>query len=401
MNNPSRNPRRYADTFNILSFACLLGSLVTSPAFGLQYESIVDLGVDVLPADINNNGTVTGSCKTGAPACPDGVTASVAFRYTLSGGIELLNTAAVAGNAINDSEQITGNTATGAFLFDGNLRQWEGYTGSGINEAGQISGSKALNNPYRATPLPLDPAIYTPNTWENMGIAQTYSRGTRDGVYADLYSLRDINNLGYAVGSRSRYGLAGSSAILTEPAFDTVIYLPVPYGGYASAINDQLVIAGTSGTNTSAGAYAHAFLYDYTSGTYTDLGTLTNDSGEHGLTSSAADINAQNQVVGSSWLVSTLTSVYDPSTYHAFVRDEAGGMRDLNDPAVVTDPSLSGWILTAATAINDNGDIVGTALDADGKVHGFLLTNAALQATPPPPVAESPVATKGNRGKKK
>jgi len=378
-----------------------LGSLVTSPAFGLQYESIIDLGVDVRPADINNNGTVTGSCKTGAPACPDGAAASVAFRYTLSGGIEWLNSAAVAGNAINDSEQITGNTATGAFLYDGNLRQWGGYTGSGINEAGQISGSKALKNPYRATPLPLDPAIYTPNTWDNMGIAQTYPRGTWKGVYADLYSLRDINNLGYAVGSRSRYGLVGSSAILTTPAFDTVIYLSIPYGGYASAINDQLMITGTSGTNTSAGAYAHAFLYDYAGGAYTDLGTLKNASGEYGLTSSAADINEQNQVVGSSWLVSTLTSVYDPSTYHAFVTDKAGVMRDLNDPALVTDPSLSRLILTAATALNDHGDIVGTGLGNDGKVHGFLLINADLQATPPPVVEAPAPTTKGKRGKKK
>jgi probable HAF family extracellular repeat protein len=398
LNNPQKIPRRLTDTFHILSFACLLGSLITTPAFGLQYQSIIDLGVDVRPADINNNGTVTGSCKTGAPACPDGAAASVAFRYTLSGGIELLNKVAVAANAINDSEQITGNTATGAFLYDGNLRQWDGYTGSGINEHGQISGNKALKNPYRATPLPRDPAIYTPNSWDNMGIAQTYSRGTRKGVYADLYSLRDINNLGYAVGSRSRYGLAGSSAILTTPAFDTVIYLSIPYGGYASALNDQLMIACTSGTNTSAGAYAHALLYDYNSVSYTDLGTLTNASGENGLTSSAADINEQNQVVGSSWLVSTLTSVYDPSTYHAFVWDEVSGMQDLN--ALLPDSATSGWVLTAATAINYNGDIVGTALDVDGKMHGFLLTNADAQATPPP-VVEASAPTKGKRGKKK
>jgi hypothetical protein len=162
-----------------------------------------------------------------------GTAASVAFRYTQSGGIESLNSDTVSANAINDSEQITGNTVTGAFLYDGNLRQWEGYTGSGINDIGQISGNKALKNPYRASPLPLDPAIYTPNTWNNKGIAKTYPRGTRKGVYADLYSLRDINNPGYAVGSRSRYGLAGSSAILTTPSFDTVIYLPIPYGGYA------------------------------------------------------------------------------------------------------------------------------------------------------------------------
>jgi probable HAF family extracellular repeat protein len=398
MNNPQKITRRFADTPGLLPLACLLGSLVTTSAFGLQYQAVIDLGVDVRPADINNNGSVVGSCKTGAPACPDGMTASVAFRYTQAGGIELLNTDTVSANAINDSEQITGNTATGAFLYDGNLHQWKGYTGSGINEIGQISGNKALNNPYRATPLPLDPAIYTPNTWNNMGIAQTYPRGTRKGVYADLYSLRDINNLGYAVGSRSRYGLAGSSAILTTPAFDTVIYLPIPYGGYASAINDHFMIACTSGTNTSAGTYAHALLYDYTGDTYTDLGTLTNATGENGLTSSAADINEQNQVVGSSWLVSTLTSVYDPSTYHAFVWDEANGMQDLN--TLLTGSTPSGWVLTAATAINYNGDIVGTALDGKGKVHGFLLINAELQATPPP-VVEAPAPTKGNRGKKK
>lgn len=41
-----------------------MGSLVTTPAFGLQYQSVIDLGVDLRPAD-TNNGTVTGSCKTG------------------------------------------------------------------------------------------------------------------------------------------------------------------------------------------------------------------------------------------------------------------------------------------------------------------------------------------------
>ena len=65
LNNPQKIPRRLTDTFHILSFACLLGSLITTPAFGLQYQSIIDLGVDLRPADINNNSTVTGSCKTG------------------------------------------------------------------------------------------------------------------------------------------------------------------------------------------------------------------------------------------------------------------------------------------------------------------------------------------------
>jgi hypothetical protein len=80
MSNPQKIPRCFTDILNILPLACLLGAMVSTPAFGLQYESITDLGVDVLPADINNNRTVVGSCKTGAPTCPNGVGTSVAFR---------------------------------------------------------------------------------------------------------------------------------------------------------------------------------------------------------------------------------------------------------------------------------------------------------------------------------
>lgn len=58
-------------------------------------------------------------------------------------------------------------------------------------------------------------------------------------------------------------------------------------------------------------------------------------------------------------------------------------MTDLN--ARIT--ANSGWILTAATAINDNGDIVSSGL-VDGQVHGFLLTTGQM----PPPAAEPPVA---------
>jgi PKD repeat protein len=45
-------------------------------------------------------------------------------------------------------------------------------------------------------------------------------------------------------------------------------------------------------------------------------------------------------------------------------------------------------LLTAATAINEQGDIVGTGI-TEGEVHGFLLSNAA---PPPPGDNQSPVA---------
>jgi len=81
--------------------------------------------------------------------------------------------------------------------------------------------------------------------------------------------------------------------------------------------------------------------------------------------------------------VSQLTSVYDPTQYHAFLW-ENGAMTDLNTLL----PAGTGWILTAATAINDNGDIVGIGL-LDGQVHGFLLTSGQTQ---PPAPTEQPVA---------
>lgn len=363
-------PRRtYPAATGKLRALALLSMLYSATSFSaLADYQLIDLGVDVSPYDINNVGTIVGSRKTD--------TANVAFVRPAGGALVNIDGATTA-YAVNDSDQVTGITLTGAFLLDGSPTEWDGYGSFGINEAGQLSGNKQLTNPWRATPLPLDPAIYTPDQWDNLGIATTYPRGTRKGVYADLYVLNDINDAGFAVGTRSRYGLYGSSSILTTPTFDSVIYLPIPYGGTARAINNENMVVGTTGADSSAGEYTHAYLYDYNADNLIDLGTLNNGLG---LTSGAADINEYNQVVGGSWLSTEPTSVYDPTTYHAFFWDDDDGlMVDLNDaPAVVN----SGWILTGASAINDNGDIVGSGL-LDGQVHGFLLvaSPAALVAT--------------------
>jgi hypothetical protein len=364
-----------------LLLALLLGSTGVLSASVEAYESIIDLGVDVSPADISNNGTIVGSRQTDA--------GPIGFRRFVDGTFQDMP-GITGAHAVNESDQVAGTTLTGAFLLDGALKEWDGYAAYGLNEAGQIAGNQQLKNPYRATPLPLDPAVYTPNKWDNLGVATVYSRGTRQGVYADLYTLTDINDGGFAVGKWNRYGLSGSSSILTTPGFDAVTHLPVPYGGSAAAINNQNMIVGTTGTNSSTGEYAQAYLYDYNADSLVLLGTL-NDG--NGLTSSAADINESNQVVGSSWLVSQMTSASDPTQYHAFLWQPCQmtkcPMTDLN---TVKSADL-GWILTAATAINDNGDIVGTGL-LDGQVHGFLLSNTQGPTSPtdPPQAGEPPVA---------
>jgi probable HAF family extracellular repeat protein len=334
-----------------LAVALACGSAFAPSASAFE---VIDLGRDVSPTDISNTGVIVGSCHANQNE-------TLAFRYGIyDGSLDIIASGVVA-NGVNDAGQVTGNTSDGAFLYDGGrLLTWQGYAGNAINEGGSIAGHKSTTNPYRPAPLPLDPAVYDGNRWLVLNVAQVYSRGTRRGIYADQYDLVDINTAGYAVGSKSRYGLTGSTAILTTPLLGEIQYLPTGYGSVAAAINDQNQIVGTTGQNTR-----RAYLYDY--GTYgltgqpVDLGSLAGS-----LYSEAMDINEWSQVVGSS---SCEACSFAPDSNRAFLW-ENGAMTDLND-LVAGSP---GWVLTDAVAINDQGDIVGTGL-LDGQSHGFLLTS--------------------------
>lgn len=343
--------------------AGIAGALVSTSLAAQAYE-LTDLGVDVVPKDINDLGMVVGTVNS-----PLGT--GTAFRWT-AGSLEQLNGGTVA-NGINNQGQITGNTSTGAFLYDESLAVpyvdlGDGHTGGAINNYGEVAGSEAGINPFRPRPLPFNPAVHD-GQWHSPDIASVYSRGRRQGVYATQYRLTGYNDTGYAVGNRTKAGIVGSSSIMMTPTLD-VVSLPVPYGGRATAINNQGMIVGATGSNSRANEYQQAYLYD--GAIARRLGTLGG-----GLTSSATDINETNQVVGTSSLANHMTTVAEPEKNHAFLWENEV-MRDLND---LIAPG-SGWILTAATAINNEGSIVGTGLydaDGDGKrePHGFLLTATA------------------------
>ena len=343
-----------ADSLSIGLSLCLLSSL----AVAADYQ-IVDLGANVSPKDINSSRVIVGARNTDQYP-------NIAFRWTPGAGYEDLD--GTSANSINDAGKVAGSTLTGAFVLDGsNMRTWDEHAAFGINELGNVSGSKAGVNPYRAT-LPYNPAVLEGTRWTVMDIALVYPRGTRQGVYADIYTLMDINEAGHTVGSRRRYGLAGSSAILIVPPYSSVntgadvIYLPT--GGVANAINNQNLIVGTSLASSDVPAFA--YLYDGVN--VVNLGTL-----DGGLSSGANDINDLDEVVGYS---------QSSSGYHAFVWDISAGIRDLND--LIADPN---WVLSFATAINYSGDIVGTGL-LNGQSHGFLLTDGLPPEVPnEPPLA--------------
>ncbi len=82
-------------------------------------------------------------------------------------------------------------------------------------------------------------------------------------------------------------------------------------------------------------------------------------------------INNSGQMVGIMWS--------DPgpeAVEHGFIFDAVNGVRDLNDLIA----EQSGWVLTYARAINDQGQIVGLGT-LNGQKRGFMLTQA------PPPAA--------------
>jgi probable HAF family extracellular repeat protein len=365
----SKNIRHANGFFKFLLPVALLGVVANSPA--LAYE-LIDLGKYVEPKAINNTGVVVGSSNTDQYP-------TTAFSWSSVSGFNLIN-GGTSANAVNDAGQIAGSTIDGAFI---DTRQWSDYGAFGINQAGEVAGYKVGKNLLQPRSLPYNPAIFNGNKWEVYDIAQLYPRGTREDVYADRFILNGINNGGYTVGYKYRYGLSAYSAILIDPDvtvndLSDVVYLPT-YGGRAVDINDNNLIAGTTGSNTRVTPviYSRAFVYDYNAATdnLTVLPVL-----EGGLRSHAYDINEYNEVVGYS---------ESATGSHAVIWDGAGEVTDLH-----TLMSAEGWVLTSATAINDYGDIVGTGtklVNGVAQAHGFLLTNGTISGPPPvenqPPVA--------------
>jgi probable HAF family extracellular repeat protein len=348
--------------------------LVVTSSSAFAYD-LIDLGANVEPKAINNTGVVVGSKNTDQyPA--------VAFSWSSGKGFEIID--GISANAVNDNGQIAGTTITGAFYLDGNVyRDWSDYGALGMNQWGMVAGYSVGSNPYQSRSLPYNPAIFDGINWNVYDIAGIYSRGTRKGIYADRFILNGINSSGYSVGFKYRYGLVGTSAILIDPNVTVqssadVTYLSIPYGGKAADINNSNMIVGTTGSSSSTVpvTYSRAFILDYGMNSISILPVL-----DGGLRSSASDINEYNQVVGSS---ETLTGANIVN--HAFLWNQADGITvDLNDWAT------NGWTLTAATAINDNGDIVGYG-NLNGVEHGFLLTNAppsSMQNLPPKAVASA------------
>ncbi len=282
-----------------------LGS-IGNHGFLYSAGTMTDLGVlDPDPADlrtfsvgrgINESGQVTGT----ATAKIDGVTEPHAFVYS-QGTMQDLGT--LGGNTsngygINDSGEATGsadlagNTGTHAFLYSnghthdlGTLPGYDGSTGLGINNAGQVTGFLSAT-----------------------GTTQAF-----------LYSGGQITDLGTLGGSLSqgsainRYGqIAGGSTLVPNTQYVGATHAFLYSGGkmrdlgtlggtssYAFGINSFGQVVGWSDTRSGV---VHAFLYTPGRGML-DLNRLL-PRGSEIVLSGAAAINDAGQITGGATVAS-------------------------------------------------------------------------------------------------
>ncbi|MGB0716796.1 MAG: hypothetical protein ACPGXK_13015, partial [Phycisphaerae bacterium] len=194
--------------------------------------------------------------------------------------------------------------------------------------------------------------IYLPNPAYNLTAGMT-SLGTLGGEES---VATDINDSGQVVGGAQTVGGVFRPFRWENGTMTDLGTLGADEENITHRAEGVNASGNTVGRSFTAGGEAHAFYYD---GSMTDLGVLTG-----GDSSWAFDINDSNVVVG--------TSNVTGGNFRAFVYDSTNNMRNLNDLI----DSGSGWTLTRATAINNNGFITGFGTNGSADLRGFLLTPA-------------------------
>ncbi|MEH2436841.1 MAG: hypothetical protein V7K25_21810 [Nostoc sp.] len=284
---------------------------------------------------------------------------------------------------INDSGEVAINSLASSFFYsNGSLKKISPLPGdnqlavTGINNLGQVVGNSVgnnnltVNNPFLYSngitqPLPIQNAIpYAINERTQIVGGATglgpflYSDGKASSIGSPGNVAYSLNNLGQVVGI-----LSSNTAFLYENGQTTNLgTLPGDEYSVANDINDSGQVVGGSGLTGVDDS--NAFLYSSNTGLQ-DLGRLRpTDSFSLGV-----GINNLGQVVGFSGSNNDFFAA-DGNGLRAFLYSDST-LYDLND--LIAPGSNTGFILTAASAINNKGQIAGRGA-VNGKLNAFLLT---------------------------
>ncbi len=334
-------------------------------AFRWKDGVITDLGAlfsgmnDSAGGSINSRGWVTGQSENGII---DPVLGSPEFRAVLWKGNEIIDLGTLGGHSfvigihVNDSGQVVGISDNGVvdpfsiFGIGVQLRTFLWQNGE-IQDIGSLGGPDTIPG-ASCSGQPHDVVVgasytsFTPNA--STGIPTIDPFLWKSGKMTDLGSLggtlsvgaQCANNRGQIIGQSNLAGDAMSHAFFWEEGVMTDLGTLDGDNSEAIWLNDAGVVVGSADL---PGSQIHHAVY-WSNGKIHDLGAVDGD-----LCSRSLGLNARGQVVGKS------TDCFN--ALHAFVWEEGGPMLDLN---TLIAPG-SGWQLTRAININDQGEILAAA----------------------------------------
>ena len=278
----------------------------------------------------------------------------IAPRHSLPKRYTVTDLGGLAGNgfaqaiAINDLGQIVGKSANHAFLWEHGMMTDLGTLGgrlssaNAINDHGQVVGeSETAAGEVHAF------------VWEH--------RLMRDlGTAGETSSAHGINNPGVIIGAMFAKNIRGGAVVWKNGGRQYLGDLgPSGSGSTAMAINNAGEIAGvSSGFADNGGGVVRAVIWQ--DGAIRDIGTLG------GLHSTANALNNQGEVVG--W-----AEVRDQLTVAFLWKDEA-----MHQLAMLSNGLAAPGNGTQAAAVNDYGQIVGSALNSKGESRAVIWENGKI-----------------------
>lgn len=305
-------------------------------------------GVHSSASAINNAGQVVGWAEKAS-----GESHATVWNNATATDLDPLGGTRSVANGINDAGQVVGEIyAAGDFTSHATL--WDGTRAIELGTLGGASSSaSAINNSGQLAGWAQTRSGESYATVWNGSVAtqleKVDSHGSASNLYEGSSSARGINDNGQIA------GISGRGGVLWE---GTAVSTALPLTS-ANAINNSGAVVGMSHYSACIPdldqcIYSYHVPTLWNDGEWTDLPTLGTDDGE------ALAINDGGQITGTSGGHAVLWDQTTPIDLNSFL-----------DASIISE----GWVLTAATGINEKGWIVGSAVNNQNNItHAFLLT---------------------------